>query len=69
MKKGELTTKVIGSTTQSYNSIAVQAKNNIYYDIKEASKEEIVQWFINLLIKQLKLNLNKKQLETRTVFL
>ena len=43
MKKGELTTKVIGSTTQSYNSIAVQAKNNIYYDIKEASKEEIVQ--------------------------
>ena len=70
MKKGETAIKVIRSTTERYNSIAVQWNNNVYFMIKsETSNEESVHCFINLLIKQLKLTVSKKQLDSRTVFL
>ena len=70
MKKGETAIKVIRSTTERYNSIAAQWNNNVYFMIKsDTSNEESVHCFINLLIKQLKLTVSKKQLDSRTVFL
>ena len=70
MKKGETATKVIRSTTERYNSIAAQWNNNVYFMLKsDTSNEESVLCFINLLIKQLRLTINKKQMDTRTVFL
>ena len=70
MKKGETAIKVIRSITERYNSIAAQWNNNVYFMIKsDTSNEESVHCFINLLIKQLKLTVSKKQLDSRTVFL
>ena len=70
MKKGEAAIKVIRSTTERYNSIAAQYNNNVYFMLKnDTSNEESVHWFINLLIKKLKLTVSKKQLDSRTVFL
>ena len=60
MKKWERATKVIISTTERYNSIAVQWSNSVYLILKsKISNEESVQWFINLLVKQLKLTFQK----------
>ena len=70
IKKGEQPEKIIRSTTDRYNSIAAQLEKNIYFMIKdETSNEESVWCFINQLMKQLKLTINKGQLEKWTVFL
>ena len=70
MKKGEPAEKIIRSTTERYNSIAAQWNKNVYFMMKnETSNEETILCFLNLLMKQLKNTLNKKQLEIRTVIL
>ena len=56
--------------TERYNSIAAQWNKNVYFMMKnETSYEETILCFLNLLMKQLKNTLNKKQLEIRTVIL
>ena len=70
MKKGEQPEKIIRSKTDRYNSITAQWEKNIYFMIKdETSNEESVLCFINQLMKQLKLTINKRQLDKRTIFL
>ena len=44
-------------------------QQSLFYAKNDTSNEESVHWFINLLIKKLKLTVSKKQLDSRTVFL
>ena len=70
MIKGQPADKVIRETTNRYNSIAALWNKNVYFILKrETSTDESICNFIKLLIKQLKITVNKDQLKNRTVFL
>ena len=64
MKRGEPADKLIRDTTNRYNSIAAQWDKFLYFVLKtETSNEESIWDFMNLLIKQLRLTVNKNQLK------
>ena len=68
MKKGEPPVKVIQDTSKRYNSIAAKWEDKVYFMIKsDTSKEDDVWLFINLLMKQLEMTIQKNQLSKRTV--
>ena len=70
MKRGEPTDKLIRDTTNWYNSIAAQWDKFVHFVLKtETSNEDNIWGFMNLLIKQLRLTVNKNQLEYKTVIL
>ena len=63
MKKGEPPVKVIRDNSKRYNSIAAKWENYVYFMIKDnTSKDEDVWLFLNLLMKELEMIIQKDQL-------
>ena len=59
-KRGEPADKLIRDTTNWYNSIAAQWDKFVYVVLKtETSNDKSIWDFMNLLIKQLRLTVNK----------
>ena len=63
MKKGEPPVKVIRDNSKRYNSIATKWENYVYFMIKNnTSKDDDVWLFLNLLMKELEMTIQKDQL-------
>ena len=62
MKKGEPPVKVIRDNSKRYNSIAAKWENYVYFMIKDDTSKDDVWLFLNLLIKELEMRIQKDQL-------